>query len=219
MSVNNAYFPTEVWDGISPFRVSRFDDRSPDYEDWDQMVSEVLAAQTAIKDGIYADGEVGAAAGTGVVGAASAGHIVKTVLTLDEAVITIDSSAVGFGSLKVFDPPAGNVLFLGATADLTVTVVGAEIDADAALIGSIGTVAAADDATLTSTEANIVPSTAFQLALGTKNSKMNSTTPFVALDPDVYLNFVCPDADRTDTADDITISGTITLTWLNLGDV
>lgn len=45
MSVNPANFPTSVWDGSTPTRNDRRTDRDPDYEDWDQMLAEVIALQ------------------------------------------------------------------------------------------------------------------------------------------------------------------------------
>jgi hypothetical protein len=46
MSVNVAQFPASKWDTSSPERTSdRQRDQSPSYEDWDQLVAEVLALQ------------------------------------------------------------------------------------------------------------------------------------------------------------------------------
>lgn len=52
MSINEAQFPTTVWDGLSPNtqRVSRLDDTPPRFEDWDQIVAELLATQKYVKD-------------------------------------------------------------------------------------------------------------------------------------------------------------------------
>ncbi len=46
MSINVPDYPTSVWDGLSPRRVSRDDDASPEYEDWDQVTAEIIACQT-----------------------------------------------------------------------------------------------------------------------------------------------------------------------------
>jgi hypothetical protein len=45
MSVNEADFPGALWDGLGPNRTSRMDDKRPDFEDWDQLVAEVMAMQ------------------------------------------------------------------------------------------------------------------------------------------------------------------------------
>ncbi len=45
MSINEPQYPTSVWDGLSPKRNSRQSDRHPVYEDWDQVVAEVISTQ------------------------------------------------------------------------------------------------------------------------------------------------------------------------------
>lgn len=47
MSVNSANFPDGTWDGLSPNddRASRLVDHTPEYEDWDQIVAEVISTQ------------------------------------------------------------------------------------------------------------------------------------------------------------------------------
>ena len=46
MSINEADYPTAVWDGLSPRRVAREDNAEPEYEDWDQITAEMIACQT-----------------------------------------------------------------------------------------------------------------------------------------------------------------------------
>jgi hypothetical protein len=48
MSFNTANFPTEIWDGSTPNRTSRMQDSAPDYEDYDQVVAELIATQTLV---------------------------------------------------------------------------------------------------------------------------------------------------------------------------
>lgn len=49
MSKNTADYPVSVWDGDSPSRLADDSlDRAPDFEDWDQIVAEMIAAQTEI---------------------------------------------------------------------------------------------------------------------------------------------------------------------------
>lgn len=45
MSTNNAQYPATVYDGIGPNRSSRTQNSAPDFEDYDQLVSEVIAVQ------------------------------------------------------------------------------------------------------------------------------------------------------------------------------
>lgn len=219
MSRNVAQFPAAVWDGTTPNRTSRFDDKSPDYEDFDQLVAEVIATQTSLSAGGN-----GAVAGTGnTVSEAALAGTHQTVITLTEFSMLVATTGVGIVGTKIYDFPAGLIRILGAVADLTLTTVGTDIDADADVIASVGSVTAADDGTLTSTEANIVPSTAYSLVAGTKHA-VGLGVADAWLDgitgnaSDVFLNIVVPDADRTDTAQAITVSGTIAITWANLGD-
>lgn len=209
-----ASFPASTWDGTSSNQANVQDNKAPDFRDWDVIVDEVIAIEESLGP-VTAD--KGTPNGTGVeLTETIPGKIVVQELTLTNVAITIATSGDGFGSLKILDPPAGTILILGAHCDLTLTTVGADIDADAAVILSLGSVVAADDTTLTSTEANIVPSTAFTLAGSTKHAVANSTAPVTLIDPDVYLNIVVPDADRTDNSQDITVTGTIKISYIKL---
>lgn len=50
MSVNTPYYPTTIWDGTTPTRSLRSDNKAPDYEDFDQLVAEIIALQTEHRD-------------------------------------------------------------------------------------------------------------------------------------------------------------------------
>ena len=152
------------------------------------------------------------------------GVIHQTVLTLSSVAITMtDAGAAGsHGSKKVYDFPAGLIHILGATTNLTTLAGSGGIGDTGALVGSLGSVAVAtDNATLTSTEANVVPSTDGTLVGGAGTLKGKSTADAV-LDGtgtaiDLLLNLAVPDADSS--ADDtVTVSGTITITWVSHGD-
>ncbi len=169
---------------------------------------------------------LGAVAGTGVAITSEKDAVVhKTLITITAlSVTTTDAGAAGaHGSQKIYDFPEGNILVLGGVMDLT-TLAGAGGIADtAALISSLGTVAAVNDnATLTTTEANIIPSTSGTLVAGAGTMKGKSTTPApfdgTTTPVDVFLNFAMPDAGST-ANDTLTVSGTVTLIWINLGDV
>lgn len=163
--------------------------------------------------------------------AATLATVVENVSNIKRSVITfaaqpiamVDHTTAGaHGSKAIYDFPEGNIHILGAVTNLTTLAGAGGITDTAALIGSVGSVAVGiGDATLTSTEANIVPSTAGTLAAGAGVLKGNSTAA-VTLDgtqtaAKAYLNLVAPDAGST--ADDtITVSGTVTLTWVKLGD-
>ena len=175
-----------------------------------------------------------AAASSALAGVANAGAVVnetvgtiRTTLQLSGAVVTMtDAAAAGcHGSVKLYDFPACNLLFLGATCDLTVTAGAGGITDTAAVVAAIGTAAVSTaDATLTTTEADLIPSTAATLTAGAGAAKGKTLTGGVvvfdgtATAKDAYLNFAVPDAGSTGN-DTLIVSGTITLVWSNLGDV
>ena len=175
-----------------------------------------------------------AATSSAVAGVANAGAVVdesvgtiRTTLKLSNQVITMtDAAAAGcHGSVKLYDFPACNLLFLGATCDLTVTAGTGGIADTAAVVAAIGTAAVSTaDATLTTTEADLIPSTAATLTAGAGAAKGKTLTAGVVVfdgtttAKDAYLNFAVPDAGSTGN-DTLIVSGTITLVWSNLGDV
>lgn len=175
-----------------------------------------------------------AATSSALAGVANAGAVVdesvgtiRTTLKLSNQVITMtDATTAGCqGSIKLYDFPACNLLFLGATCDLTVTAGTGGIADTAAVVASVGTAAASNaDATLTATEADLIPSTAATLTAGAGAAKGKTLTAGVVVfdgtttAKDAYLNLAIPDAGSTGN-DTITVSGTVTLVWANLGDV
>ena len=152
---------------------------------------------------------------------------VRTVLTLNKvSIATVDATTAGaHGSLKLYDFPECNLLFLGATCDLTLLAGAGGITDTAAVVASIGTAQlATDNATLTGTEADLIASTAGTLTAGAGTVKGKTVTAGVAVfdgtstAKDAWLNLAVPDAGST-ANDTLTVSGTVTLVWANLGDV
>lgn len=170
--------------------------------------------------------EGGTPNGTGV-SAANSGGVVKTVLTfVDTPLALIDTAGVvARCALKVFDFPEGLVSILGATVNLALTKSATGVNATWNGDVSLGSVAAAGDATLTSTEANIVPSTATPAAVAGATTAKALSTAGVLLDGtntavDLYLNVLVDDADQdvTTTPTNLIANGTITVLWANMGD-
>jgi hypothetical protein len=222
MSINVADFPTTLWDGLSINRSTRTQDAGPDYEDWDQIVAEVLAVQ----DYLVGEQASGAGtAGTSVDASTVRSSVNVSTLTLDAVSVNlVDSGANGgHGSHALLTFPAGNILILGAVCDLTyATAPAGDIDDDAALVTAVGSVATAvDNATLTSTEANIIPSMTSTLMADAGAGNGESTAPVTLNGTSsaavARLNLAIPDADIA--ADEpVVVSGTVTITWINLGD-
>ena len=223
MSQNAANFPTSVWDGTAPNRDSRNVDAGPDYEDWDQIVAEVLATQGYLISPLTSG--AGSAAGTGVSASSSRGSVNVTTITIAALSVTItDATTAGaHGTQKIFDFPAGNILVMGAVGTLSFTAGAGGIADTAAVVASIGSAAVVtDNATLLTTEADIVPSTSATLSGGVNAAIDMASTAQLVKDgtssaASANLNIAVPDAGST-ANDTITVSGTVTITWLNLGD-
>jgi len=154
--------------------------------------------------------------------------LVKTVLTLTATPITIagGASGVGEGGVKIFDMPEGQILLLGGGASLTVNEADANIDDDALVTLGVGTavVAGGDDALGTdATDDDILNGADFQLAASTATGGLISNSSVAKFDGtgtaiDIYMNASVADADIDDDAAALTITGTITLYWMLLGD-
>lgn len=156
------------------------------------------------------------------------GILKQTELVLASHVLTVVDSGAngGHASRTLFTCPIGNILVLGAYAELTITEAEAGIGDTAAVVAAIGTTATAtDNATLTGTEADIVASTAMTLVSSTDTEDLVSTGTecpatfdgtSTAIAP--KLNFAIPATDISANGD-LTIDGTILLTWMLLGPI
>ncbi len=182
------------------------------------------------------------ASGTGVYGAPAAasitakeygfGNFRTTVLTCTATPVTItdDANVAQYGGVKIYDFPLGAICTMGGVIGgaLTLGVTGTITDTwegDVAL----GTATATTGATLTGTEADIVPSVAIAAATD-KVGTVKAVPVAAALTEsggrwfdgtttakDLYLNFVVDD-HATHTAGTGTFTGTVTINWIYLGD-
>ena len=155
------------------------------------------------------------------------GLIHRTVITLTNYALAITDNGVNGaqGSVAIYAFPRGLIDFLGSILNLTLTGDGTNQTATAAVVTALGTVAAAADATLTSTEANLAPSVAstFTASAGVCKSKgvtsafFDNTTTTNSTNMPAIFNVAIPDAGSSANGT-ITVSGTITLWWIHLGD-
>lgn len=150
----------------------------------------------------------------------SAGPVNKTVLTFAAQTLSFlrTSNVIASGSLEIFDFPEGwirieSVVVQGLTVGLTATD-------SINFVASVGTVAAAADATLTATEVDMVASTALTL---TSNVATFNGAPIASVNFDgssaakkAFMNFASS-GDIVSTRN-ITLTGTIILRWSYLGD-
>jgi len=146
----------------------------------------------------------------------------QTVLTLtltgDHDLDLADGADHGTG-IKIYDFPEGRILILCTVVNGVVTSVNAG-GGGATFPMALGTAVGADEATLTGTEADISPSKA--IAAGSSQDWHDVLAASAFYDgtgtaKDLYLNAAITDAVSTDAVT-IAVTGTITLTWINLGD-
>lgn len=169
----------------------------------------------------------GAAAGTNVVAAEYGDGIAhRTVLTLTATPITLtDEAGVGqYGSVKLYDFPAGLIRVHGAVLDVDLTLLSPFITTAAGDVG-VGSTAVTDGDALATTEQDVIPTTEIAPlvartgpanALATGAATLDGATSAAA---DLYLNVRIDDnASHATTADNL-VSGTLTITWSNLGDL
>jgi len=162
------------------------------------------------------------------------GVIHQTVLTCTATPITMvdDAGVAQFGGVKVYDFPLGALLTLGCVMDGDFTAIEPWLDTwtgDTAL----GTAAASTGNTLVGTEADIMQSTAIGTASALVAAIDASMTLAAALTEsgarwfngtntaiDMFLNVIADDnAGNTATTDSISFTGTVTVTWINLGTI
>lgn len=152
----------------------------------------------------------------------------QTTFTFTSCAFALTDAAgvVAYTGKKIYDFPAGNILILGATANLTLGKSSAGVNADFDGDFSLGTVTASNNATLSSTEQNIIPTTPTpQATAGATTAKGINAAAIAPLDGtgtavDLYLNFLVDDTDHdvTSTPCNLLVSGTVTVTWVPLGD-
>lgn len=158
-------------------------------------------------------------------------HLTVLTCTATPVTITDDAGVAQYGGVKVYDLPAGFVVVEAGmvTGSLTAGVTGTIIDnwdGDVAL----GTATATTGATLTGTEADIMPSVEVSAGASDKLGVVDAVSVATALTEsgarwfdgtatakDVFLNFVIDD-DATHTAGTAAFTGTIRILWKFLGD-
>lgn len=201
----------------------------------DGAAAEIAAAIDANTAAVAADAaSVGAGAKAGeTVSAAEAGDEVlhRTTLTLTSTPVTMvdEPGVIAFGSVKIYDFPKGAIQILGAVVDLNVTKSGNGINADFDGDCALGTTVATNaNNALAGTEADILASFATNQAVngvaaveGQGCSLVAASLNGTATAKDMYLNFLIDDADHNigTTAASLLASGTITIHWINLGDI
>lgn len=186
------------------------------------------AALAALGDPASEGHGAGTAFTSGVVAVESGNDVVrKTVLTFTNVHVSLTDEAgvVAYGGIKVYDFPEGLVHVLAAVSDFALTKSSAGVIAAFDGDVGVGTVTASNNATLASTEQNIIPTTATPQAVAGVTTADAVSTAAVTIDgsvtaADVFVNLLVDDADHdvTGTPADLILNGTLTLVWSNVGD-
>lgn len=175
---------------------------------------------------------IGAKNGTTVAATETMGVWKRTKLTCTATPITIsdDAGVAQYGGVKLYDFPEGLLCIQGAVIDgaITAGVTGTIIDAFTGVI-ALGTATATTGATLVSTEADILQSTALTTAVA-KVAVCDAVSIATALTEsgarwhdgtatakDLFLNVAIAD-DETHTAGTAAFTGTVEFVWMSLGD-
>lgn len=152
----------------------------------------------------------------------------RTVIEfIDHAIaLTDEAGTVAYGGTKVFDFPANRVLILGADQDLDITKSSAGVNANWDGDVGVGTATAGNDASLSTTEQNIIPSTATpQASSGATTADAQSTSSesgtILAASSDAYLNFLVDDADHDvgATPCNLIVNGKLCIVWADIPDL
>lgn len=151
----------------------------------------------------------------------------KTVLTLAATPVAV-ANADAFGSTKIYDFPEGRIFVLGVTASIQWAVIGVRDDTinnNASLTWGLGT-DPASNSTIAAAMVNLAPKTTKVLAAAGATLNTASTVALAAEAQfngtgtaiDANLNVGFETGDDIDADGSLTATGTVTITWINLGD-
>lgn len=155
------------------------------------------------------------------------GPFVQTTLTLDNVAQAVVNGTEYQGT-KIFDFPSCRIDLLGVTATLqqkTTSALASTLNASSTGAIGLGT-AAASATTLATTMVDFLPSTAFtssatiNVAGTAVSAALAASAQFdgTTTAKDLYLNTAYATTTDVDGDATQTISGTIVITWANLGD-
>lgn len=156
------------------------------------------------------------------------GPFIQTTLTLDNVAQTV-LNGTEYQGTKIFDFPQAWINVLGVTATLqqkTTSALASTLNASSTGAIGLGT-ATASATTLATTMVDLLPSTAFTSS-ATVNVAGSAVTAALAAAAqfdgtstakDVYLNTAYATTTDVDGNATQTISGTVVITWVNLGDL
>lgn len=192
--------------------------------------SEIVAAvnDAGLSSAIKTTSGVGAVSGTGVSAVEYGdGTIHSTVLTFEGTEITVRDTEQG-GGVLAYTFPEGRILVLGATGTMSFTTTSAlatTLNASASSRWGVGTVTQSN-ATLATTEQDLIAVATFaasatiDVANTAVGSALAASAQFdgTSTEKEAYLNVSVPEATDIDADATVEANGTVTISWINLGD-
>lgn len=160
----------------------------------------------------------------------SMGTVHQTVLTLASTPVSVVSVTTGngVGGTKIYDFPEGYINVLGCVANLTLAVETQGDFTDATPEGDVGigsvAPANADALGTDATDDDYATATAFTMdayaaSVACPPDAAGALFDGTSTAKDVYVNVLVDAADIDDGATtNVLVSGTVTITWINLGD-
>lgn len=156
------------------------------------------------------------------------GVVHQTVLNFAATPLTLRDTEQG-GGVKVYDFPAGRILVLGAVGSVAMTTtseLASTLNAGVTCNWGLGTTTQANG-TLATTEQDIIPTTnitssaTINVAGAAAAGQLAASAQFdgTGTAKDVYLNIGVAGATDIDGNATVTVTGSATITWINLGDV
>ena len=156
------------------------------------------------------------------------GLIHQTTFTITAMPVTVADATVGVGT-KIYDFPEGRVFILGGTGSAqftTTSVLASTLNTGVSCRWGLGTVTQTN-ATLATTEQDLLPVTTFAASATISVANTATTSQLAAAAQfdgtstakDAFFNISVPTATDIDADATVLVSGTITITWINLGDL
>lgn len=165
------------------------------------------------------------AAAAGVSDTQGGGNVQQVLTFKDVTLAMIDNAGVGaHTSIKFFSFDKGQINITGCVANLALTKSSAGVNATWNGDFGVGSVACDNSNSLSSTEQNVIATTATPAAVAGVSSAKGKLTAAALIDGsvtavDLFLNLLVDDADQdvTGTPCNLIVNGTITLTYANQG--
>lgn len=156
------------------------------------------------------------------------GLVHQTVITITAMPVTVADATVGVGT-KIYDFPEGRLFILGGTGSAqftTTSALASTLNTGVSCRWGLGTVTQSN-ATLATTEQDLLPVTTFaasttiNVANAATTSQLAAAAQFdgTATAKDAFFNISVPTATDIDGDATVLVSGSITISWILLGDV